>query len=216
MTPGSFKPRVYHIVHVDRLTSIATDGVLWSDSEAQRRQLPGTVIGMNEIKQRRLTELKLKSRPGLFVGQCVPFYFCPRSVMLYLIFKSNNPRLAYRGGQEFIVHLVADLRESVAWAEEHKHRWAFTTSNAGSYHFRDYSDLGQLGKIDWEAVQARDWSRQPRKENKQAEFLVERSFSWSLIQRIGTLSADARDRARASIRAAAHRPAVEVQPSWHC
>ncbi len=49
------------------------------------RQGVETTIGMNNIKERRLTQLQLASQPGLYVGQCVPFYLCPRSVMLYLI-----------------------------------------------------------------------------------------------------------------------------------
>jgi hypothetical protein len=58
---------------------------LLSDAAIQQQALPGTVIGMNNIKQRRLNELTLASHPGLHVGACVPFYFCPRSVMLFLI-----------------------------------------------------------------------------------------------------------------------------------
>ena len=49
------EPKIYHIVHVDRLASIVSDGFLWCDAEAQRRASPGTIIGMAEIKQRRLT-----------------------------------------------------------------------------------------------------------------------------------------------------------------
>ncbi len=90
------RPKIYHIVHVDRLTSIVIDGRLWCDAEVNRRQPEGTVIGMGRIKQRRLTELTLASHPGLYVGQCVPFYFCPRSVMLYLIWKANHEDLTYR------------------------------------------------------------------------------------------------------------------------
>lgn len=58
---------------------------------------------MSSIKQRRLT-LSLNSDPDLHVGDCVPFYFCPRSVMLFLIHRRNQ-ELAYQGGQEPIVHL---------------------------------------------------------------------------------------------------------------
>ena len=36
--------------------------------------------------------------------------------------------LAYRGGQGPIVHLEADLRDSVAWADQNRSRWAFTLS----------------------------------------------------------------------------------------
>ncbi|MCU0924201.1 MAG: DUF4433 domain-containing protein, partial [Burkholderiaceae bacterium] len=84
--PVPARPKIYHICHVDRLASIVAEGLL-SDAEVQRLAPPGTVIGMSNIKQRRLTELTLDSHPGLYVGQCTPFYFCPRSVMLYLIHK---------------------------------------------------------------------------------------------------------------------------------
>lgn len=102
-------PKIYHIVHWDKLASIVADGCLWCDAEIARRQPAGTTIGMNTIKQRRMTELKLTSHPQLYVGQCVPFYFCPRSVMLYLIYQANHVELADRGGQRPIVHLEADL-----------------------------------------------------------------------------------------------------------
>ena len=48
------EPKIYHIVHVDRLASIIADE-LWCDAEVVRRAPPGTAIGMNTIKQRRLT-----------------------------------------------------------------------------------------------------------------------------------------------------------------
>ena len=94
--PMPAQPKIYHICHVDRLPSIVASGGLLSDAAIQQQALPGTVIGMNNIKQRRLTELTLTSHPGLHVGACVPFYFCPRAVMLYLIYR-QNPELTYRG-----------------------------------------------------------------------------------------------------------------------
>lgn len=150
------KLRIYHIVHVDRLPSIITDNWLWCDAEVVRRSPPGTTIGMNKIKQRRLKELTLTSHSDLYVGDCVPFYFCPRSIMLYLIYQANHSELVYRGGQGSIVHLEASFRETVAWAEEQGLRWAFTLSNAGAYYFEDRCDLGQLDEIDWDAVKAND------------------------------------------------------------
>ena len=47
-------PKIYHIGHVDRLPSIIADGWLWCDTEIVRSSSPGTTIGMNGIKQRRL------------------------------------------------------------------------------------------------------------------------------------------------------------------
>jgi hypothetical protein len=161
------EPKIYHIVHVDRLPSIISDGYLWCDAEVVRRAVPGTTIGMNSIKQRRLTELTLTNYPDLHVGDCVPFYFCPRSIMLYLIHKANHPELSYRGGQASILHIEADLSGTVAWAEAHRRRWAFTLSNAGARYFEDRCDLAQMCDIDWAAVQTRDWRQ--CKEGKQAD-----------------------------------------------
>ena len=205
-------PKIYHIVHVDRLESIVADGCLWSDAEVLHRGLAGTKIGMSEIKDRRL-RLPLASHPGLRVGHCVPFYFCPRSVMLYVIHRANHPSLSYLGGQEPIVHLEADLRESVTWADANTRRWAFTTSNAGSSYFLDYRDLHRLDKVDWDAVKATSW--QTGKEGKQAEFLVETSFPWSLISRVGVKSRPVYNQVFRAIRATSHRPDLAMQPRWY-
>jgi hypothetical protein len=177
--------KIYHIAHVDRLPSIVADGFLWCDAEVARRMFAGTTIGMSHIKQRRLNELRLNSHPELHVGDCVPFYFCPRSVMLYLIHR-NHQALTYRGGQDPILHFEADLHAVINWADAQPVRWAFTKSNAGAYYCEDYNNLAHLDQINWTAVQARDWSS--HKEGKQAEFLLEHRFPWHLIERIGVQS----------------------------
>ena len=211
--PPPAAPKIYHIVHVDRLPSIVVDGVLWCDAEIVRRAPPGTTIGMNSIKQRRLTELHLSSHPGLLVGGCVPFYFCPRSVMLYVIYMANHDELAYRGGQGNIVHLEADLNRTVAWADRNQRRWAFTLSNAGSYYFEDRCDLAQLDQIDWAAVQTNSW--RSVKEGKQAEFLMEESFPWELVTRIGVRSQLAYGQVKLALQAGEHRPDVQIVRDWY-
>ena len=205
------QPKVYHIVHVDKLASIVADGWLWCDAETTRQNSPGTSIGMPHIKQRRLG-LALKSHPDLHVGQCVPFYFCPRSVMLHRI-SVRNSDLTYRGGQAPIVHLEADLRQTVAWAGANRRRWAFTTSNAGSFYFEDYADLNDLAKVDWNAVRAYYWA--DVRGEKQAEFLLERSFPWELVSHIGVYSSATRDQVVQALEASSHRPSVRVERSWY-
>ena len=116
MTQPPAQPKIYHIAHIDRLPSIIADGFLWSDSVVARRSKPGTTIGMSGIKTRRLNS-GIRCHPGLHVGDCVPFYFCSRSVMLFLIYQANHPELNDRGGQEPILHLEADLHAAVDWAE---------------------------------------------------------------------------------------------------
>lgn len=212
-------PKIYHIVHVDRLPSIVNDGFLWCDAEIVRRNPTGPTIGITGIKRRRLRELTLTSHPELHVGDCVPFYFCPRSVMLYMIYRGNSPELDYRGGQTKIIHLEADLGASVAWAQQSSRRWAFTRSNAGTYYFEDRCDLSQLGEIDWEAVQADKWGGpgidQAVKEGKQAEFLMEYSFPWHLVERIGVHSRPAYQLAANALPSGGHRPRMELKPEWY-
>ena len=167
---------------------------------------------MPKIKQRRLNN-PLMSHFGLFVGDCVPFYFCPRSVMLYLLYRGDSPDITYRGGQAPIIHLEADLHKTVAWAEQNNHRWAFTLSNAGAYYFEDRCDLAQLNEIKWNAVKAQDW--RSCSEPKQAEFLIESQFPWHLVERIGVHSLEKRAAVAGSLANAAHKPLVEFKPEWY-
>ncbi len=211
-TPVPTQPKIYHIAHVDRLSSIVADGFLWCDAQIMHRNPPGTVIGMNEIKQRRLG-LPLSSHSDLHVGDCVPFYFCPRSVMLYLIYRRNHPDLAYRGGQDPIIHLEADFHASIKWAEENQKRWAFTSSNAGSSFFEDYCAQNDLSKIDWDAVHAVNW--QSCKDEKQAEFLLENRSPWHLIEGIGVCSYETYNQVSTALQAAVHKPQLEIVRKWY-
>jgi hypothetical protein len=208
------QPKIYHILHVDRLASVLVAGGLWCDAEMQRRGGGGTTIGMGRIKQRRLT-LPVSCHPGDYVGDFVPFYFCPRSIMLYIIFMANHEDLVYRGGQGPIVHLQADLHATVAWAEAQSQRWAFSLSNAGAFYTQFRSRLDQLNEINWSAVAANQWSPADLREGKQAEFLLHGFFPWELVEQIGVYSREIGEQAVQILQAAAHRPQVVRQPDWY-
>jgi hypothetical protein len=208
------EPRLYHITHVENLPSILVDGGLRSDAAMVARGGPAAPIGMGGIKERRLG-LPLKCHPGDRVGDYVPFYFCPRAIMLYLIHRANHPELTYRGGQGPIVHLEADLHETVIWAEGESRRWAFSLSNAGAAYAEFRNRLEQLGDVDWVAVAATDFRDPEVKEGKQAEFLLHGSFPWHLVRRIGVQSASIRDRVLRAVAGSGHRPVVEVRRDWY-
>lgn len=207
-------PKIFHIVHSDRLSSIVSDGFLWSDTCVTARKLSGTMIGMSHIKERRLQN-QLSSHPGLTVGQCVPFYFCPRSVMLFTIARKLHQDIQYQGGQEAIIHLKADFHKAVQWAKLNNKRWSFTLSNAGATYFEDRKDLSRLSEINWSAVKATQWSHPTIKEGKQAEFLMEEKFPWELIEEIGVYSKDQQQSVNRAIQSSVHRPPVCVRTSWY-
>lgn len=207
-------PKIYHITHVNNLSSIVADERLSSDQGMIPRGGPATTVGMSGIKSRRLA-LDVRCHSGLRVGHCVPFYFCPRSVMLFVISCRNHPELAYRGGQDEIVHLELDVNAVVAWAQGAGLRWAFTLSNAGAYYTEFRKDVAQLSDIDWDAVAARSWGAAAVKESKQAEFLVEREVAWSLVSQVGVMSAGVKTRAETAIATSAHRPPVNLRRDWY-
>jgi len=214
MAPVPESPKIYHITHASNLPRIV-DAVLWSDAERVRRRLDSTVVGMSEIKRRRLEELEVHCHPGTKVGDYVPFYFCPRSVMLFLLHKDNHPDLTYHGGQRPIVHLQADLHDVLRWAKTERRRWAFSKGNAGARYSDFYDDPALLDELEWEAIAANDWRDPDVKEGKQAEFLIENSFPWQLIELIGVIDAEVERQVGSFISRAEHKPEVAIKAAWY-
>jgi hypothetical protein len=209
------QPRIYHITHVDNLAGIVADRALWSDAMMVDRGGPKTMIGMSDIKRRRLQELHVTCYPDNFVGEYVPFFFCPRSVMLYLIYMGNHPELVYRGGQEPILHLEADLYDSVSWADSIPRRWAFALTNAGARYTQFRNDLADLGDLDWDAIANTDFRNSAVKEKKMAEFLMYESFPWDLVRSIGVHSDAVAVQVNGILAGAARVPSVSVRRDWY-
>ena len=208
-------PDIYHITHLDNVSSIVECGCLWSDAERVRQGLDHENVGLTEIKQCRLSEREVKCHPGTMVGEYVPFYFCPRSIMLYLLHRGNRPGLTYAGGQRPIVHLVADMAEVVGWAEAQDVRWAFSDRNAGAAYADFFCDVEHLDRIQWDAVHASDFRDSRIKDGKQAEFLLHQYFPWELIQRIGVIDALQAETLGNMLSTTSQKPIVEVQRGWY-
>ena len=211
-TPAN--PKIYHITHVNNLAGIVARGGLRSDARMITKGGPQQAIGMSSIKKRRL-DLPVRCHSGDTVGEYVPFYFCSRSVTLYLLHKGNHPEVDYKGGQTPIVHLEADLRTAVAWAEAHDKRWAFTLSNAGAHYAEFRDDLGDLDEVQWTAVAANQWTAPDIKEGKQAEFLMRDNFPWHLFSRVGVQTMPMKLQVDTILSGADHRPKVDLVPSWY-
>ena len=208
-------PKIYHITHVENLAPIVRAGVLWSDAKRVELALDCKVVGMSNIKRRRLEALPVTCHRGTKVGEYVPFYLCPRSIMLYILSRGNHPDLSYRGGQRPVLHLAADLHATVAWAQANGRRWAFSDRNAGAVYANFFDDLDDLDQINWDAVEATDFRDPEVKEGKQAEFLVHESFPWELIEEIGVADAATLRRVEGVLARAAHKPLASVEPLWY-
>ena len=80
-------------------------------------------------------------------------------------------------------------------------------------YFEDRCDLDCLHEIDWDAVKARDW--QHCEERKQAEFLLEHSFPWHLVERVGVYSEATYRGVVQALPVGGHRPPVEICADWY-
>jgi len=210
-------PKIYHITHVDNLDGILSRGGLLSDARILAEGGPKLTIGMGKIKWRRLNEIYVPCHSGTKVGEYVPFYYCPRSVMLYLMYRGNHPELDYSGGQEPILHLEIDLYEAISWAKESGTRWALSFSNAGAYHAEFGCVKEDLSRLDWEAINATDFRDSDIREKKQAEFLVYGYFPFELVSRIGVFDSSMRWKVADILSKHKIKPApqVSVMKAWY-
>ncbi len=158
--------------------------------------------------------MEVTCHPGTKVGDYVPFNYCPRSVMLYLLHMGNHPELGYRGGQEPLLHLEFDCNELIAWADAERRAWAITTTNASARYSQFYAKHSALSAIDWDAVRATYWRDQSVREHKQAEFLVYDSVPASLIRRIGVHDTSIQGKV-IRIMGDSENPLVEVRREWY-
>jgi hypothetical protein len=214
MTSVPARPMIYHILHKDRLQAVLQSNGLYCDEIMRTRTDVGSMIGMSDIKDRRL-RLPVECHTDTFVGQYVPFYFCPRSIMMYVIWKANHPALTYRGGQGPIVTLQADLREVVDHAARSGVEWCFSLANAGTRYTAFRKDLAQLDELNWSAIGTDQWNAEEIKEAKQSEFLFRYHFPWSLVRRVGVYSASVQNEVSNLLASAPHRPEVHVRRDWY-
>ncbi|MEX1361500.1 MAG: DUF4433 domain-containing protein [Nannocystaceae bacterium] len=198
-------PRIFHITHVDNLLGILQQGGLWCDAQRIARGLVSTNIGHLHIKRRRLGRA-VTTRAGGNLGDYVPFNFCPRSVMLYVVNRGHDD---YRGGQAEIVHLVSRVSTAIRQGRP----WAFTDRHAELAHALHFDDLDQLGQVPWHVMDVQHWPSV--REERQAEFLVHGFFPWTAVEAVGVANETTAARVHQVIAAASHQPAVSVEREWY-
>jgi hypothetical protein len=198
-------PDVFHITHLNNLASIIQTGSLVSDALRIRQNVGNQNIGYSHIKQRRLIHPVSVSQRGA-IGDYVPFNFCPRSVMLYVVYRGHND---YNGGQGEVVHLVADV-ERIRAVNPH---CFFTDIHADLGYAEQIVDFNRLNELNWNAIGARSWSGM--KEAKQAEFLAFQTVPWNAIREISVINQQIADQVLAIISNVPHQPLVSVMPQWY-
>jgi hypothetical protein len=199
---------LFHITDLENLASIAS-GDLLSDVDLAKAGGPKVGIGYDNIKRRRMFETQVECADNRYVGEFVPFYFCPRSVMLYTVNKGNSGRPI--GCQRTILHLVTTVAAAISTNQV----WAYSDGNAGTAYPSFFNDINTLDKnLNWVAInETANWSSV--KTQKAAEFLVANSYPWELVRLIGCYNEGVAKLAQKIIEPFKHQPLIRVRPDWY-
>ena len=202
------KTYLYHITDVANLAAIIQSGGLASDLALARAGGQAVAIGYAHIKERRMTQYRVPCSGNRFVGEFVPFYYCPRSPMLYTINQGNVPGRA-AGCQSTILHLVSTVQKALDLGKP----WALSDVGAGAAYAQFFNDPQRLEGLNWDAIRANIWKG--RMHEKQAEFLVADAFPWSAIVGIGCHNEAVSARVNGILQSSVHKPRVFTKLSWY-
>ncbi len=202
------------MTRIERLPSVIEHGLL-PDNVCRQRQITGVEIGYDHIKQRRALRV-VPCGVGGTLADYVPFYFAPRSPMLYAI--TRGLVSAEAACTEQIVYLMSSTQTlrgaGLTLITSNRHAelgYAEMTDRDG--------DLDDSNFIDWPLMTARYWNNTPddpdRKERRQAECLVHPHVPWQVIEGIATKTERARAQVEHTLGTAGLSTPVIVSADWY-
>lgn len=219
------KPRcglLYHFTHLENVPSILAGGDLLSDSAVRAASRLTAEAGDPAIKERRRRR-SVPCGPGGFVGDYVPFYFAPRSPMMFKL--SRGGVASFTGDHRDLVYWVTDVAEVVGAGLP----FVFSDRNAAvavAEFSSDPSLLGDLSKsaphsdfVDWPLMHSTFWNNTPeapdRMERRMAEFLVHERVPINRFLGLAVHSEAHRARLeRLFVSSGAAPCPIEVRPAW--
>jgi len=219
--PHAAEHLVFHFTHVSHLSAIVRDGLL-SDSVVHaggRLTHEAGDLGIKDQRRRRA----VPCGPGGVVADYVPFYFAPRSPMLYRI---TNPQgladggvVTYNGGPDELVYLVT----SVERLHQAGLSLVLTDRNAAAAlaKFRSApTSWFESGFIDWPLMNARLWNDTTgypdRMARRMAECLAHQCVPWACFAKVAVANAAVARQARDALISAGEHAMVPVpEPNWY-
>lgn len=202
-----------HFTHVQNLPGILAASCLRADNQVDRRSALTVEAADLEIKSSRRT-IRISLAPYGCVADYVPFYFAPRSPMLYKLAKGSVP--TYTGGQDPLVYLVSTVGAITAAGL----RWLFSDGNCAASVTQIFDDLGLLDSVvDWPLMAARMWNNTAddpdRMRRRMAEFLVHESVPLSCVAGIVVRTEGMKEQVESLLTASGVRLPVGVRPGWY-
>jgi hypothetical protein len=202
---------IYHFTHVDHLPGIVQRGLL-ADTAARKVGVLANEVGNRDIKERRRRR-PVPMPPGGVVADYVPFYFAPRSPMMYAIDQGNVPE--YSDGIDPLVYLVTDIERLLILGLT-----VLTTDRNAVLYFAEFATgIDRLDDtVDWPLMRQTMWNNtadEPdRMERRMAECLVHESVPWEAFSAIHVRTDSRRDEV-ATLLASVDAPSISVAPAMY-
>ena len=209
--PAPIPTPIYHITHWRNLPGILASSGLFSCAALKKHKIHYHDLANEDVQDKR-TRTRVPRASGGTLHDYIPFYFAPRSPMLYVI---NQGGPQYPEKQVPIIHLVSHA-QAVYLA---KRPAVFTNGHAIMALSDFFTDLANLDRIDWEVMASRWWNdtaKHPgRKRRRQAEFLVHYHLPWPLVTEIAVFNPTVAREVLKALRDAPHKPPVVVRRDWY-
>lgn len=173
------KSYCYRITHIDNLSHILAHGILNKNHpKASESYLQ---IGHPEIIDvRSTTPVKIANYGN--IGDYVPFYFTPKSIMLYNILTGYQAPLVPQRNAEDILVIRCKIQDLAA----HDALWFFTDGQANKAGTNHYNDLVHIDTLNWDVIYACNFQKTAGNIDNvrkyQAEFLVHKEVPVQLIE----------------------------------
>ena len=169
---------VYHFTNIQNLESIIEDGLRADNCIHQDLYINSGNINIKNIRKEKLIYKKR------YVGDHVPFYFAPRSPMMFYLWCNNYIK------NKYIVYIVGDALEL-----SRKYEWCCSNINAAKDNAKFYFSIDDMkNNIDWSIMNCKYWNDTDefpdRKALRMAEFLVYKKIKFDDLIGLATYDYD--------------------------
>lgn len=204
------KKYCYRITHIQNLPLILRHGIL----NKNHRDANGDYIDIGNpeiIDVRSTTPVKIDEY-GM-IGDYVPFYFTPKSMMLLNIITGYRAPVVPRRSRSEILVIRCLIDELTNLPQ-----WFFTDGQGNDMATDHYHDLDELDTIDWEAIQKSNFKKNDgdydRPRRYQAEFLVHERVPLESIESLNVYNQEAADYVNEQLTRNNINLAVHIQPKY--
>lgn len=201
---------IFRISHIANVPWYLDNGLHCEKSKTKNVNF--VPIGMPELINKR-RDHPVQIPPNGTLGDYVPFYFTPWSIMMFNI-KTGYNNVVQRSNSEIVV-LVSSLHKLAELGID----FVFTNGHALMAETDFFSDLADLSHVDWPLLVSRNFKRDPEDPGKtgryQAEALVYKHLPIEALLGIGCYNCDIKAKLKMVIDARTLKLSVESVPKWY-